>query len=274
MQAIPGSYLGPIIRLHKGQKIRIFFNNELPAASVTHWHGLHVPADMDGHPRYAIESGRTYVYEFEILNRAGTYLFHPHPHEETARQVYAGLAGLIIVTDNEEQALDLPRGDYDVPLVLQDRSFDDDNQLRYITHRMQTMTGFLGDRILVNGRPDFVLPVETRGYRLRLVNASNARIYKLGWDDGTPMTAIASDGGLLEKPETRPYLMLAPGERVEVFMDFSGRAVGSGLTLRSLSFSGAGMHAGMGVGMRMGGGMSSGMMSMATDLPLGVCRTF
>jgi len=229
-----GTYLAPTLRFKKGQKVRLFLNNNLPAQSILHWHGLHVPANMDGNPMYAIDRGETYVYEFEILNRAGTYFYHSHVHGVTARQVYSGLAGLLIVSDDQEQALNLPSGDYDVPLVIQDRSFDDQNQLAYSAHMMQRMQGFLGDQILVNGRPDFVLPVATRAYRLRLVNGSNSRIYKLAWDDGTPLTVIGVDGGLLESPEQHAYVMLAPGERVELWMDFSGRAVGTELALRSL----------------------------------------
>jgi FtsP/CotA-like multicopper oxidase with cupredoxin domain len=271
-----GTYLAPTLSFKKGQKVRIILNNNLPAQSILHWHGLHVPANMDGNPMYAIDRGETYVYEFEILNRAGTYFYHSHTHSVTARQVYSGLAGLLVVSDDQEQALNLPNDAQDVPLVIQDRSFDDQNQLVYSAHMMQRMQGFLGDQILVNGKPNFVLPVSTRPYRLRLVNGSNSRIYKLAWDDGTPMTVIGVDGGLLESPEQHAYLMLSPGERAEVWMDFSGRAVGSELTLRSLKFDVA-THGGMGMmggghrGM-MGGGhrgmMGGGMMSVSA-LPSG-----
>ena len=96
------------------------------------------------------------------------------------------------------------------------------------------MQGFLGDQIMINGRPDFVLPVATRAYRLRLLNGSNSRIYKLAWDDGTPITVIGVDGGLLERPEQHGFVMLAPGERLELWMEFSGRAVDTELTLRSI----------------------------------------
>lgn len=266
VQSIEGSYLGPIFQLKKGQKVRIQFKNALPERCVTHWHGMHVPADMDGHPMYAIEPGQTYFYEFEILNRASTYWFHPHTHDLTAPQVYAGMAGLFIVSDEEEHSLGLPAGEYDIPLVLQDRTFDGDNQLRYVTHPMQRMMGFLGDRIMINGRPDFALDVEARPYRLRCLNGSNSRIYKLAWQDGTPQVVIGTDGGLLEKPERRAYVMLAPGERVDLWVDFSGRKVGSEMVLRSLSFSGAGhmMHGGgHGMGMRGGrGGMGGGRHGM------------
>ena len=249
---LSGTYLAPTIHLQKGQKVRIYLRNNLPAESILHWHGLHVPADMDGNPMYAINAGETYVYEFEILNRAGTYWYHAHTHSVTAKQVYSGLAGLFIVSDSEEQSLGLPAGEYDVPIVIQDRSFDDQNQLVYANHMMQRMRGFLGEQILINGRPDFVLPVASRAYRLRLLNGSNSRIYKLAWDDGTPITVIGVDGGLLERPEKHPYVMLAPAERREIWIDFSGRSVGTELTMRSVPFS-ASMHGGM-----MGGGMMGG----------------
>jgi FtsP/CotA-like multicopper oxidase with cupredoxin domain len=274
-----GTYLAPTLRFKKGSKVRLILNNNLPAQSILHWHGLHVPANMDGNPMYAINHGETYIYEFEILNRAGTYFYHSHAHGVTARQVYSGLAGLLIVSDDQEQALNLPSGDYDVPLVIQDRSFDGQNQLAYSAHMMQRMQGFLGDQILVNGRPDFVLPVATRAYRLRLVNGSNSRIYKLAWNDGTPLTVIGVDGGLLEAPEQHAYVMLAPGERLELWMDFSERTIGTELSLRSLQFDAA-SHGGMGMmgggmmggrgrrGMMGGGMMGGGMMSVST-LPSG-----
>ncbi|KJV06300.1 multicopper oxidase family protein [Methylocucumis oryzae] len=252
---LPDSYLGPLIQLQRGQKVRIHLQNALPEASVTHWHGLHVPAEMDGHPVYAINPGESLVYEFEVLNRAGLHIYHPHPHEATATQVYYGLAGAIRVSDAEETALELPSGAYELPIVIQDRAFDADNQLAYGHGMHASMMGNYGDRILVNGRADYQLDVDSRAYRLRIMNGSNARIYKLGWDDGTPITVLGVDGGLLAAPEVKPYLMLAPGERLDVWADFSGRNPGTLLTLRSLAFSGA--------------LPSMGMMMNHSSLPLG-----
>ena len=236
---LAGSYLGPVIRLQRGQKVRIHLINGLSEATVTHWHGLHVPANMDGHPQYAIDSGEILVYEFEVLNRASMNIYHPHPHDATAKQVYHGLAGAILINDEEEAALELPSGEYEIPLVIQDRLFDRQNQLIYTQGMHDGMMGFYGDRILINGRADFQLEVASRAYRLRFLNGSTARIYKLGWDDGTPLTIIGVDGGLLEKPEHKPYVMLAPGERLDVWADFSGRNEGTQLVMRSLPFSGA-----------------------------------
>lgn len=257
-------YLGPILNFDKGQKVRIFFYNQIAEPVITHWHGMHVPQKMDGHPMYEIYNGERYVYEFEVDNRAGTNWYHSHTHEMTATQVYQGLAGLITVRDAEEKKLDLPAGEFEIPLIIQDRSFTKGNQLHYLHGRHRRMIGFLGDTVLVNGQTDSLIPVKTRAYRLRLLNGSNSRIYKLGWEDGTPLTVIGSDGGLLEKPEIFPYVMLAPAERVELWMDFTGREPGSELTLQSLSYQ----HPITQMG-GMGRGRMGGMGGMGGGLPLG-----
>jgi FtsP/CotA-like multicopper oxidase with cupredoxin domain len=241
VRTIPNSYLGPIFNLQTGQKIRVHFSNKLPEESIVHWHGLHVPQEADGHPRLVIKPGEVYVYDFTVLDRAGTYWYHPHPHGRTGPQVYLGLAGLFQISDEEEVGLGLPSGDFDVPLVIQDRLFDDENQLIYGGNgMMDQMMGVLGDRILVNGQPEFTLPVATRPYRLRLLNGSNSRIYKLGWEDGTPLTVIATDGGLLEKPLQKNTVTLAPAQRIELWVDFSGREVGELVRLVNLPFAAPG----------------------------------
>ena len=172
LQVIPDSYLGPVIRLRKGQKVRVRFSNALPESTIVHWHGLEVPAEMDGHPRSVIAPGEEFVYEFEVINRAGTYWYHPHPHNRTGPQVYRGLAGLLLISDQEETALGLPSGADEILCVLQDRLFDSQSQLRYVPGgtmgmmgMMNQMQGFLGDRILVNGRERPSLELATRAYR-------------------------------------------------------------------------------------------------------------
>lgn len=235
---LPGNYLGPVLNFQKGQKVRVFFRNQLSEPNIIHWHGLHVPQKSDGHPMYSIQPGQQFVYEFEVRNRAGTSLYHSHAHDLTAEQVYRGMAGLIIVGDEDEKKLELPAGEYDLPLVIQDRSFNDKNQLQYLHAMHERMMGFLGDTILVNGKPNAEFAVKSRAYRFRAVNGSNSRIYKLGWEDGEPLIAIGTDAGLLARPEKRPYIMLAPGERVDLWLDFSGRAVGSKLVMYSLPYSG------------------------------------
>jgi FtsP/CotA-like multicopper oxidase with cupredoxin domain len=281
LEASDATYLGPIIRVQRGQRVRIDLINELPEPTIVHWHGLHVPDTMDGHPRHAIAPGQRYVYQFTVSNRAGSYWFHPHPHGRTGAQVYFGLAGLFLVSDDEEAALGLPGGRYDIPLVLQDRGFDGDNQFVYLGSSlldsaptdnldqpptmgrgmmgrgmmrggmgsmMARMMGVLGDDILVNGRPSASLAVERRPYRLRLLNGSNTRTYKLAWHDGSPLIVIGSDGGLLAAPVRRDYVMLAPAERIDLWVDFARWSAGSELSLQSLAFNGA-MNMG---GMMMG----------------------
>ncbi len=238
LQALPGSYLGPTIHVQSGQKVRIHFQNQLAEESIVHWHGLHIPAAMDGHPRYAIAPGETYVYEFEVRNRAGTYWYHPHPHGRTGIQVYYGLAGLFLVSDAAEQSAGLPSGEFDIPLVLQDRSFDGNNQFTYLSYGMGNMQmGHMGNRILVNGQPEASLALQPGTYRLRLLNGANARMFKLGWHDEQPLTVIATDGGLLDAPVQKDYVTLAPGERVELLVTLTEAQAGLPLLMQSRHFS-------------------------------------
>ncbi|NOX61648.1 MAG: multicopper oxidase family protein [Chloroflexi bacterium] len=236
VQPLSNTYLGPILHFQPGQTVRINFTNQLNEETIVHWHGLHVPEAADGHPRLVIGPNETYVYDFQIMDRPGTYWYHPHPHGRTGPQAYHGLAGLIIISDGTEAQQGLPTGAYDLPFVIQDRTFDDQNQLVYSAN----MAGFLGDDILVNGQPNAAFSVERTTYRLRVLNGSNSRIYKLAWPDATPLTVIATDGGLLDAPVQRDYVVLGPGERVELLVDFGQWPAGSLQTLRSLAFSGAG----------------------------------
>jgi len=261
LQAIADSYAGPILRFRTGQKVRIRYRNRIPQPSIIHWHGLIVPERMDGHPRDVVPAGGEYLYEFEVRNRAGTYWFHPHPHEYTGTQVYGGLAGLFLVSDDEESAARLPAGARDISIVLADRTFDAANQLVYESAMgagmMGAMMGFFGERILANGRPSLSFPAATGAYRLRLLNGSNSRIYRIARSDRKPLLAIASDGGLLAAPVSRPFLVLAPAERAELWVDFHDESSGSRIALvaEPLDFGGAGM--GMMGGM-MGRGRGGG----------------
>jgi len=258
LQPIADSYVGPILRFRTGQKVCIRYQNRIPQPSIVHWHGLLVPERMDGHPRDVVRTGGDYVYEFEVRNRAGTFWFHPHPHGYTGTQVYGGLAGLLLVSDDEERAAQLPNGERDISIVLADRTFDAANQLVYeaaIGHGMMgAMMGFFGEHILANGRSSLPFPAATGAYRLRLLNGSNSRIYRIARSDRKPLVAIASDAGLLAAPVTRPFLVLGPAERAELWVDFHDESAGSRIALLAepLDFGGAGM------GM-MGGMMGRGM---------------
>lgn len=270
LSASPGSYLGPTIRLRRGQQVRIHFLNRLPEPSIVHWHGLDVPAPADGHPRLAVDSGRRYTYEFTVTNRAGTYWYHPHPHMRTGAQVNHGLAGLLIVSDDEEAELQLPSGAAELIAVIQDRRFDAANQFVYSTSMMDMETGFLGNRVLINGRPSPVWALATRPYRLRLLNGSNARTYKLAWSDGSPMTVLAVDGGLLERSHVQRFLTLAPAQRADVWLDLSARSLNTRLELQSAAFpvADAGLEMGGMMGARMGG-VGAGGGAAGAPLPLG-----
>lgn len=226
----------PVLRLRSGQILKVHFNNQLPEDSNLHWHGLPVPESMDGHPKDAVASGGSRVYEFPILAEPATYWFHPHPHMRTAAQVARGLAGFLLVEDPAQEA-GLPRGERDLPLLIQDRSLDAGNANAYA----QQMMGFLGDEVAVNGLSGGSIGVQPDAYRLRLLNGSVTRTYKLAWGDGRPLRAVATDAGLLPEPLDRPYLMLAPGERRDVVVDFGGLPAGAELTLRSLDWDASGM---------------------------------
>jgi FtsP/CotA-like multicopper oxidase with cupredoxin domain len=255
VQNLPGIYLGPILRARSGTKVRIYFHNNLAEDSVIHPHGLRVPEDCDGQPMQAIGPGQTKVYDFQIIDRAGPYWFHPHPMGRTAEQVAMGLAGLFYVWDDEE-SLAVPgasTGANDIPVIIQDRNFDSNNQFLY---NPNMLWGYLGNRILVNGKPNAVSSLEPRAYRLRMINGSNARTYKLAWSNNMPLKVIGTDGGLLPTALSKSYVMLMPGERVDIWADFSQLA-NKQVILRSLSFDPMGGMMGAG---GMGGGMGGGGM--------------
>ncbi|MFN7917367.1 MAG: multicopper oxidase domain-containing protein [Vicinamibacterales bacterium] len=262
VQPIPGSYLGPALRVKRGQRVRVRFRNQLAEPSIVHWHGLDVPEKADGHPRLAVDAGGEYVYDFAVTNRAGTNWYHPHPHMRTAYQAYHGLAGLFLVSDPEEDALGLPSGDGELLFALQDRRFDGSNQLVYasgqamgggmgrgrgrggmrgggMAQMMETMNGWLGDRMLVSGRVQPTIDVDRRTYRIRLLNGSNARFYKLAWSHQAPFTVIGTDGGLLARPHATRTLTLAPGQRADVLLDLSQRQAGTEVQLQSVGFPAA-----------------------------------
>jgi FtsP/CotA-like multicopper oxidase with cupredoxin domain len=261
--------LGPTIRVRPGDHVRVRFENALPESSIVHWHGLDVPEESDGHPRFAVGPGGSRTYDFVVAGRPATAWYHPHPDGRTGAQVYAGLAGLFIVSDGDDEARGLPVGPFDLPIVIQDRLFGPDGALAYAPN---PILGMLGDRVLVNGVEDATLDVREGSTRLRILNGSNARIYKLAWSDGSPVVVIATDGGLLAAPVAKPYVMLAPGERIEIWTEFGRSPTGSRVTLESLAFdagaSGMGMG-GMGMGM-MGGGR--GRSGPANGAALTVCR--
>jgi suppressor of ftsI/bilirubin oxidase len=235
--------LNPSLRVRTGAELRIKFWNALEESSIIHWHGLKVDSNNDGHPHYAVPGGATYDYTYTVANRAGTYWYHPHPHRLTGKQVYHGLAGLFIVEDEEETALqkelDLTFGVNDVPLVIQDRRFDASGSLVFRPSREERFQGHLGNEILVNLTPRPHFRAATRIHRFRILNGSNARLYRLAFRHGEQQLAfhvIGGDGGLLDRPRTVTEAFLAPSERLDVLLDLRASAVGDAIKLVSLPF--------------------------------------
>ncbi|HOM15070.1 MAG TPA: multicopper oxidase domain-containing protein [Rubrivivax sp.] len=216
-------YLGPVLRLRRDATARIDVRNRLADAITVHWHGLHVPGDVDGGPHSEIAPGATWRPSLEIDQPAGTAWYHSHVHGGTGPQVYSGLAGMILVDDPAAADSGLPQqyGTDDLPLVVQDRLFTTDGRLAYAADGMMAMmSGVRGDQIVVNGAIRPIANVPAGIVRLRLLNACNARILYLRFEDGRDMHQIASDGGLLPQPVARKSLRLATGERAEVLVDF------------------------------------------------------
>jgi FtsP/CotA-like multicopper oxidase with cupredoxin domain len=223
-----GPLLGPTLRVRRGARVAADVVNRLPETTSLHWHGMHLPAAMDGGPHQPIGPGATWRPAWTVEQRAATLWYHPHLHGSTAAHVYRGIAGLIIVDDDVPVALPREYGVDDVPLLVQDRRFADDGSLDEtgLTFGGLRITGLLGDKILVNGTYDPYLEVVTELVRFRLVNGSNARILNLGFTDDREFSLVAVDAGLVETPQPVRRLLLSPGERAEVVVRFRpGEAV-------------------------------------------------
>lgn len=230
--------LAPVIKVNNGQTVTVEFHNQLEEISNIHWHGLIIPENMDGHPQNKINSGGSFTYQFTINQRAGTYWFHPHPHLLTAKQVFKGLAGMFIVRDTEEAALNLPSGEFELPIIIQDKRIYTDGSLNYSPETSDIMSGYFGDYVCVNGSWSPYHTIKTRIYRLRVLNGSNARVYNLSLSNNLNFHIIGSDGGLLASTQTVSSLLLGPGERVDVLVDFTSVTVGDEIYLQNNSFDG------------------------------------
>ena len=216
-----GDYLGPTIRARRGEEVAFAIRNSLDEDTSVHWHGMHLPAVMDGGPHQAITAGGDWAPQWTIDQEAATLWYHPHPHGETADHVYRGLAGMFIIDDDDADRLRLPSeyGIDDVPFIVQDRRFDADNRFSTDDALMSDL-GILGDEILVNGTLGAYLEVSTRLVRLRILNGSNGRVFNFGFADARTFTLIATDGGLLAEPWETDRLQLSPGERAEIVVVF------------------------------------------------------
>jgi spore coat protein A len=246
-----GMFPGPTVVSRSGRRTVVTHRNELRVPTVVHLHGGHTPAESDGYPTDLVlpASGgdehagmggnvahgqRDYVYP--CRQRAATLWYHDHRMDFTGPQVYRGLAGFHLIHDDEDDALPLPKGERDIPLMITDRAFAEDGSFLYPAMagmagvEADYMEGVLGDVVLVNGAPWPVLDVDAARYRLRILNASNARRYRLS---GLPFVQVGSDGGLLARPVTHQELDIAPGERFDVVVDFSHHPPGTELTVHN-----------------------------------------
>lgn len=218
-----GNLLGPAVKLSKGQAVTVDIHNQLAEETTLHWHGLEIPGEVDGGPQGIIPAGGKRSVTFTPDQRAATCWFHPHQHGKTGRQVAMGLAGLVLIEDEEIRKLLLPKqwGIDDVPVIIQDKQFSADGQVNYQLDIMTAAVGWFGDTLLTNGAiyPQHAAP---RGWlRLRLLNGCNARSLNIAASDNRPLYVIASDGGLLAEPVKVTELPMLMGERFEVLVDVS-----------------------------------------------------
>ncbi|MDT1064877.1 multicopper oxidase CueO [Providencia stuartii] len=216
-----GDLLGPALSLKKGQSVNIHIANQLPEETTVHWHGLEISGEQDGGPQAIIKPGASRQVNFTIDQPEATCWFHPHTHGKTGYQVAMGLAGLVIIKDEQSDKHGLPSqwGVDDIPVILQDKRLKDDGQIDYQLDVMSAAVGWFGDLMLTNGAvfPKHVAP---KGWlRLRLLNGCNARSLNISTSDGRKMYVVASDGGLLAEPITVTELPILMGERFEVLID-------------------------------------------------------
>jgi len=271
-----GIFPGPTIEARSGRKAIVRQINELPVPVSTHLHGGKTPPESDGHPmdfilprdpspfqasltneqmlQFMSSSGpgrslhmqmqRTKEYVYPNIQRASIHWYHDHRMDFTGPQLYRGLAGFYLIRDEVEDALPLPRGDHDIPLMITDHTFNADGSFFYPSLDPTLTTtpgvlgkygnGMLGDTILVNGAVQPFLEVSATKYRFRLLDASNARVYQLELSSHQPFIQIGSDGGLLPAPATRQTLRIAPAERFDVIIDFAHYPVGSQIILKNV----------------------------------------
>jgi len=223
---INSTYLGPTLLLREGEKVSINYTNNLQEITTMHGHGMHVPVEMDGGPHQKIQVGEKWSAQYTVKQKASTNWYHPHQMGKTADHVYMGLAGMIIVEDDESQNLSLPKtyGVDDIPLVIQDRVFDTLGQFDYTPTNSQIMRGYRGDTFITNGQIEPVFEAKSGLLRLRLLNGSNAGVYHFSFSDNREFSQIASDNSLLETAVVLNSVRLSPGERAEIVVDLAGDA--------------------------------------------------
>lgn len=213
---INGSIWGPTLIFKQGDTVHMHVTNNLADTTTIHWHGFHLPAVMDGGPHQTIPPGTTWNPYWKVTNNAAMYWYHPHMHTMTEEQINMGLGGLIIVRDNTESALPLPRtyGIDDIPLILTDRRFDNTNQF-VLSHYGDTMT----TNFTIHAQ--YTVPAQV--VRFRLLNVATERFYNVGFSDNRTFYVVGSDGGLLDTPVGVTRYTMGPGERIEILANFNGQ---------------------------------------------------
>jgi len=213
-----GDFLGPTIRARRGEQVAVKFTNELDEVTSVHWHGMHLPPEMDGGPHQEVEPGGTWEPTWLVDQPGATLWYHPHPHGMTERHVYMGLSGMFIIDDDTTDAAGLPMeyGVDDIPVIVQDKDFDEDGQFTLVS---PVPSGVMGRTIMVNGVIGAVHEVTTQKVRLRILNGSTLRSYNFGFDDNRSFQLVATDGGLLERPYTTNRIQLTPAERAEIVVE-------------------------------------------------------
>ena len=224
------SFWGPTLFINKGDEVHINVKNDLKESTTLHWHGMHLPAVMDGGPHQIIPPGTLWQPYWTMTNDAGTYWYHPHLHETTEAQITKGVGGLIIVKDAVESALPLPRnyGVDDIPIIMTSRNF--------VANQFSVGRAY-GDYMLTNGTMNAQITLPKQVVRLRFLNAEIERGYNLGIVNSSGITktfyVIGNDGGLLNAPVAVTRLPVHVGERYEILVDLSGETVGSTLDIKA-----------------------------------------
>jgi spore coat protein A len=254
-----GSSPGPTIETRSGEGVIIEWVNNLPTQhlfevdhnlhgaeadkpdvrTVVHVHGAKTPPESDGYPEAWYLPGKSETNYHPNEQEPALLWYHDHAMGITRLNIYAGLFGLFVVRDKVEDALNLASGEYEIPLVICDRSFRQDGRLDYLVSGIPGapwVPEAPGEAMLINGKLFPYLDVEPRKYRFRVLNASNSRFFHLALSTDQPFMQIGTDQGLLPEPVSVHNMMIAPGERVDVVLDFSGHR-GERIVMHSDSFT-------------------------------------